>query len=262
MKIAEYPYPIWPWQQNMGFPWPRLQFCQSERPFTLRSGVSFPSLLMAYEEWGQINKGPVVLVLHGLTGDSHVARHTYQDSPGWWDGIVGYGKAIDLHRYHVISANVLGGSMGSTGPQSLDAEGRPYGRRFPQITMYDMAHAVHHLLADLHIEQNIRVIGGSMGGMLALAYGSLYAEETTGIMAIAAPIAHSPWAIAFHTVSRTAILNDPDFNDGDYYLTGKFPVQGLSVARMANMISYQSRESMERKFGRYYQTEEKTEFQI
>lgn len=259
----KYPYPIWPWQMSQGFPWPRLQFYRAPGPFALDSGEQLPELLLAYEEWGKIGTGPPIVIFHALTGDSHVTRHTYQDSAGWWDALVGFGKAIDLHQYHVISVNVLGGAMGTTGPHSPAPDGHPYGSRFPAITLYDMARSVrmlveqHLQLADLPI-----VIGGSMGGMIAYAYGFLYPHEVRGILAVGSPIKHSPWAMAFHTVGRMAITSDPDFCGGDYYLTGAHPSQGLAVARMADMISYQSPESMETKFGRHYQTAQRDEFQV
>ncbi len=259
----KYPYPIWPWQMSQGFPWPRLQFYRTPGPFALDSGEKLPELLLAYEEWGKIGTGTPIVIFHALTGDSHVTRHTYQDSAGWWDALVGFGKAIDLHQYHVISVNVLGGAMGTTGPHSPAPDGHPYGSRFPAITLYDMARSVRMLveqhleLADLPI-----VIGGSMGGMIAYAYGFLYPHEVRGILAVGSPIKHSPWAMAFHTVGRMAITSDPDFCGGDYYLTGSHPSQGLAVARMADMISYQSPESMETKFGRHYQTAQRDEFQV
>ncbi len=261
MKIAKYPYPVWPWQQQQGFPWPRLQFQWWQEPFALDCGEVLPELLVAYEEWGQADR-PAIVVFHALTGDSHVARHTYADSPGWWDGVVGFGKAIDLHQYHVVASNVLGGAMGTTGPSSITIQGTPYGKQFPTITLYDMARAQHRLIEALAIPSPYLVVGGSMGGMMALAYASLYPDEVRGVMAIGAPIAHSPWAIAFHTVGKNAILADPLFMEGDYYLSGKAPQSGLSLARMADMISYQSPESMQEKFGRYYQTGDRQEFQV
>ncbi len=263
MKMARYPYPIWSWQVNQGFPWPRLQFFRAPDPFPLESGEILPELILAYEEWGQIGKGLPVVIFHAVTGDSHVARHTYRDNAGWWDSQVGYGKAIDLHQYHVISLNVLGGAMGSTGPSSLAPDGHPYGGSFPRVTMFDMVRAAKILIdAIIGSDEKLVVVGGSMGGMMALAYGALYGYSLRGILAIGSPIAHSPWAIAFHTVGRQAIMSDPFFNQGNYYLTPNYPSQGLAVARMADMISYQSPQSMEAKFGRLYQTPDQDEFQI
>ncbi|AUW94098.1 MAG: homoserine O-acetyltransferase [Sulfobacillus thermotolerans] len=261
--MGRYPYPIWPWQVSQGFPWPRLQFYRAKGPFVLDSGESLPELLLAYEEWGKIGSGIPVVIFHALTGDSHVTRHTYQDAAGWWDAMVGFGKAIDLHQYHVISVNVLGGAMGTTGPHSPGPDGHPYGSRFPRITLYDMARASRILLEEaVQLADRPILIGGSMGGMVAYAYGALYAKDIRGILAIGSPIRHSPWAIAFHTVGRMAITSDPAFNNGDYYLSGSYPTHGLALARMADMISYQSPVSMDKKFGRHYQTAEREEFQI
>ncbi|OLZ09907.1 homoserine O-acetyltransferase MetX [Sulfobacillus thermosulfidooxidans] len=263
MKMTKYPYPIWPWQLSQGFPWPRLQFLRTSDPFRLDSGDVLPELLIAYEEWGQIGKGTPIVIFHALTGDSHVTRHTYQDSAGWWDNLVGFGKPIDLHQYHVISLNVLGGAMGSTGPHSPAEDGHPYGGRFPKLSLFDMARAAKILIdAVLGDRDKPLVIGGSMGGMMAYAYAMLYPETLRGILTIGSPIWHSPWAIAFHTVGRQAIMSDPYFNGGNYYLTGAYPSQGLALARMADMISYQSPKSMDTKFGRLYQTPERDEFQI
>ena len=261
MKLTKYPYPVWPWQQQQGFPWPRVQFQWWPEPFALDSGAVLPNLLLAYEEWGQPDR-PTIVVFHALTGDSHVARHTYQDHAGWWDGVVGYGKAIDLHQYHVVASNVLGGAMGTTGPSSLSEEGTPYGGQFPNLSLFDMVRAQHRLIETLSIPKPYLVVGGSMGGMMALAYGALYPDEVSGVLAIGAPISHSPWAIAYHTVGKSAILADEAFLGGHYYLSGKTPETGLALARMADMISYQSPESMQNKFGRHYQTAERQEFQV
>lgn len=216
---------------------------------------------MAYEEWGQASN-PTVVIFHALTGDSHVSRHIYRDQAGWWDGVVGFGKGIDLHQYHVVASNVLGGAMGSTGPSSRTQDGTPYGGDFPSLTLFDMARAQHRLLEALNLEKPYFLVGGSMGGMLALAYASCYPETVKGVLAVGAPTTHSPWAIAFHTVGRSAILGDPRFAGGHYYMNDEGPAWGLAVARMADMISYQSPESMQQKFGRYYQSPDHQEFQV
>ncbi len=261
--MTKYPYPIWPWQLNQGFPWPRLQFYHAVEPFSLDSGETLPELLLAYEEWGKIGTGVPIVIFHALTGDSHVARHTYREEAGWWDNMVGYGKPVDLHRYHVISVNVLGGSMGSTGPQTPAPDGLPFGSRFPEITLYDIARAIKLLLdREIALSAPPIIIGGSMGGMVAYAFAQRYPHSMQGILTIGSPIMHSPWAIAFHTIGRAAIAADPAFNGGDYYLSGVNPAQGLALARMVDMISYQSPQSMDTKFSRHYQTAEHGEFQI
>jgi homoserine O-acetyltransferase len=201
-----------------------------------------------------------VVVLHALTGDSHVASHTADDRPGWWEAIVGAGKAINTERYHVLASNVLGGAMGSTGPSSVDSHGRIWGSRFPRLTLEDRIAALHDLIAALNLGSVI-LIGGSMGAMMALAYARAYPAETLGVMAIGSPMSHGPWAIAYHTVARQAILNDPEFRGGDYY-EGPGPRQGMTLARMADMISYQSPEAMQRKFGRERRADDTQEFQV
>lgn len=261
MSEAAYPYPIWPWQQAQGFPWRFLQFYRSKEPLKLDGGSELGDLCLAYEEWGD-RRHPAVIVFHALTGDSHVARHTPDDRPGWWDGVVGPGLALDTNRYFVLSANAIGGAMGSTAPSTPDAGGTPYGRKFPRLTLFDMARATRRLVEERGIQGPVVVMGGSMGGMMALAYAALYADDVAAVLAIGAPIQHEPWAIAYHTVGRTAIRQDPAFHDGDYYRHGEVPAKGLAVARMADMISYQHPESMALKFGRRFQTAAQDEFQI
>ncbi len=261
MKLTKYPYAVWPWQQQQGFPGPRLQFHEWTEPFLLDSGQVLPSILMAYEEWGQ-ETNPTVVIFHALTGDSHVSRHTYRDQAGWWDGVVGFGKGIDLYQYHVVASNVLGGAMGSTGPSSRSPDGTPYGGDFPHLTLFDMARAQHRLLEALNLKKPYLLVGGSMGGMIALAYAALHPDVVKGVLTIGAPTTHAPWAIAFHTVGRAAILGDPRFSGGHYYLNEEGPSRGLAVARMADMISYQSPESMQQKFGRHFQSTDQEEFQV
>lgn len=250
---------LWPWQKNQGFPWPSVQFYCSDTPFITHTGAAIEPWQLAYEEWGPKSGQPVV-IFHALTGDSHVASHHPEEVPGWWEGILGAGKALDSERHHVLCFNVLGGAMGSTGPSSLDADGRPLGSRFPSLSLFDMARAARQLIKVWHPEP-IRIIGGSMGGMLAYAYGSLYPDDVDAILAIGAPIQHEPWAIAYHTIGRTAIEKDPHFENGDYY-GGPYPASGLSIARMADMISYQHPDAMAEKFGRRLQLPEAEKFQV
>lgn len=250
--VREYPDVVRPWQRSAGFPWPGLQFAWFDQPFALDSGAVLPHVTLAWEEWGpSTGTEPVVLIFHALTGDSHVASHGLGDRPGWWEGVVGAGKAIDTRRWRVVAANVLGGAMGSTGPASRGPGGKPWGAAFPEVSLFDMARATHLLVEALGIRR-VHVVGGSMGGMIGFAYAALYGEEVASLIAIGAPVMHSPWAIAYHVVGRTAIVNDPAFAGGDYYEAERGPENGLAVARMADMISYQSPESMERKFGRQW----------
>lgn len=261
MKISDvYPDRIMPWQREVGFPWPGLRFALFDDPLRLDEGSALDPWVLAFEEWGIRGRGPTVMVLHALTGDSHVAASTPDDHAAWWSGVVGPGKAIDPDHYHVVSANVLGGAMGSLGPASTHADGRPWGSRFPRLSLNDMVRALHRLVEELDLGPVV-LIGGSMGGMMALAYALEFGMNVRGVMAIGSPICHGPWAIAYHTVSRTAIRQDPGFLGGDYY-DKRGPEQGLALARMADMISYQSPEAMARKFGRSYQPDRPQEFRV
>lgn len=262
MNIADYPFTIWPWQTQSGFPWPELKFYQGSTVFPLDSGESLSGLFLAYEEWGD-PENPTVVIFHALTGDSHAGRHHLHDRPGWWDNVVGPGTVLDPRDYHIIVPNTLGGAMGSFAPSTALPGQEPLGSRFPKMSLFDMARATHELLEWLQVgNRPVLLIGGSMGGMTAMAFASLYPEQARAVLAIGAPIEHSPWAIAFHSVGRTAIRTDPLFRDGNYYSCADCPDRGLRVARMADMISYQSPKSMEEKFGRRYQTSQHTEFQI
>lgn len=248
-----------PWLAAEGFPWQGVQFYTDSDPLSLDSGAVFPSFRLAYEEWGPKTGQPVV-VFHALTGDSHVAPHSGEDRKGWWNGVMGPGQGLDTNQYHVLCLNVLGGALGSTGPWSLHQDGKPYGSRFPHLTLFDMARAAHRLIGPW-AQGNLRLIGGSMGGMLAYAYAALYPDEVQAIFAIGAPIGHEPWAIAYHSVGRMAIMSDVHFAGGDYY-EGPFPDEGLKLARMADMLSYQHPQSMQKKFGRQRQDPDQSEFQI
>lgn len=224
--------------------------------FSLESGAYLDKVEIAYETWGELNatRSNAVLICHALTGDSHVASHPDrpQSAPGWWEEIVGPGKAIDTNRYFVICSNVLGGCRGSTGPSSphpSDPGGRSYGTRFPVITIRDMVRAQYLLLHRLGVERLHVVIGGSMGGMQALEWAATYPEFVEAVVNIAAPARYSAQAIAYNAVQRQAILNDPAWQGGNY-APGEGPRLGLSLARMLGMITYQSWESMQRKFDR------------
>lgn len=248
-----------PWQAGQGYPWEGIQYFRARKPLVTDGGAVLSDWQLAYEEWGPKSGSPVA-IFHALTGDSHAAAHSSEGPPGWWQGVVGPGVGLNTDVYRVLCFNVLGGAMGSTGAWSPDAEGRPWGSRFPALSVFDMARAAHALLAEWSPEP-IRIIGGSMGGMLAYAYAALYPDHVSAIMTIGAPIRHEPWAIAYHTVGRAAILNDPSFQGGDYY-DGPYPENGLATARMADMISYQHPRSMGQKFGRKRQPPHFDDFEI
>lgn len=229
--------------------WSRLtgQALQLERAGTL------PWVDVAYETYGRLDPdgANAVLVCHALTGDSHAAAHDDTASPrGWWEGLIGPGRALDTRRYFVVCPNVLGGCRGTTGPRSPhhDGSGR-YGTRFPLITIGDMVEVQHRLLRQLGVQRLALVVGGSMGGMQALEWAVRYPELLQRAAVFAAPARTGALAIALNEVQRQAILRDPGWLDGAYE-DGEGPAAGLGLARMVGMISYQGESALERRFGR------------
>lgn len=222
---------------------------------SLAGGRTLSHVTVAYETFGTLSEqgDNAVLVCHALSGDAHVAAGVDDLGalrPGWWDVLVGPGKAIDTDRYFVVCANVLGGCSGTTGPGSLDPEtGQQFGLRFPLVTIEDMVDVQASLIDALGIDRLCAVVGGSMGGMQALAWALRYPDRVAGVVPIATTWRLGAQAIAFNEVGRTAILGDPAFNNGDYYESGQ-PHHGLGIARMVGHITYLSDESMRAKFGR------------
>jgi homoserine O-acetyltransferase len=219
----------------------------------LESGRRFGPVTLAYETYGELNrdKSNAILVQHTLTSDAHAAGFHHGDKrPGWWDDMVGPGKAFDTREYFVICSNVIGGCKGSTGPSSINPDtGKPYALGFPVITIKDMVETQKRLMDYLGIERLLCVAGGSMGGMLALQWVASYPEKLCAAILIATAWKQSPQQIAFAEVGRQAIMKDPDWNNGNYY-DGPPPENGLSVARMIAHITYMSEVSMENKFSR------------
>jgi homoserine O-acetyltransferase/O-succinyltransferase len=233
------------------------------QPLPLDSGQTLEGATIAYETYGELGagKGNAILVFHALTGDQYVASpHPITRKPGWWDRMIGPGKPIDTNRFFVICANVVGGCMGSTGPASLSADGKPWGMRFPVITIHDMVRAQVALLDALGIDRLHAVVGGSMGGMLALSFAARHAARAERVLAIATTARHSAQNIAFHEVGRQAIMADPNWNGGAYYGRGKGPEKGLAVARMAAHITYLSEAGLTAKFGRRLQDRQAKSF--
>jgi homoserine O-acetyltransferase len=241
---------------------------------SLASGRTLAGVEVAYETFGTLDadRANAVLVCHALSGDAHVATGPGADGAervGWWEGMVGPGQPIDTERYFVICSNVLGGCSGTTGPGSIDAEtGRPFGLHFPLVTIEDMVDVQAALLDELGIPRLLAVVGGSMGGMQALAWARRYPERVASVLAGATTWRLAAQAIAFNEVGRTAILGDPGFSGGDYYGGGAQPDHGLAIARMIGHITYLSDESMHDKFGRRLQDRENhafdfvTEFEV
>ncbi|MFC3097019.1 homoserine O-acetyltransferase MetX [Alteraurantiacibacter palmitatis] len=233
-------------------------------PLPLDSGKVLPNVRLAYETYGEMaaDRGNVILIFHALTGDQFVAAtHPITGKPGWWERMVGPGLPIDTSRYHVICANIIGGCMGSTGPADLAEDGAPYAMRFPVITIRDMVRAQVAMLDQLGIDRLHAVVGGSMGGMLALSFAANWPGRADRVLAIATTARHSAQNIAFHEVGRQAIMADPDWRGGDYYGGGgKGPEKGLSVARMAAHITYLSEAGLTEKFGRRLQDRDAKSF--
>lgn len=233
---------------------PSLQYAQLDGPIRLDSGRVMGPITVAYETYGTLapNQENVILIPHALTGDSHCASHGPHDpEEGWWEPLVGPGRVFDTDRYFIICANVLGGCQGTTGPSTIDpVTGRPYGMRFPVVTIRDMVRVQHALLQHLGIERLFLVAGGSMGGMQTLQWAIDYPEIVGAVLPIATPGRSSAQSIAYNEVGRQAIMLDPFWRGGDYYGYDEGPDAGLGVARMIGMITYQSDASMAEKFGR------------
>jgi homoserine O-acetyltransferase len=218
----------------------------------LELGGELPSVTVAYETYGRLNAAGdnAVLVCHAISGDSHVARHNVEDDPGWWDIVVGPGKAIDTDHLFVICPNLLGSCRGSTGPGSVNpATGEPYGPDFPTITIGDMVEVQRRLLDHLGVETLRAVVGGSIGGHQALTWATRWPERVRNVIALATSPRLTSQALAFDVVGRNAIRRDPHYYGGRYYGEKHGPEAGLAIARMIGHITYLSREAMRQKFG-------------
>jgi len=227
------------------------------KPLRLDSGAKLEPLEVAYKTYGRLNetKTNAILVCHALTGDQHAGSiNPVTGRPGWWDRVIGPGLPLDPQRYFIVSTNVVGGCMGSTGPASTNPKtGQPYGLAFPVITIADMVRAQAMLIEALGVETLLAVVGGSMGGMQVLQWAADYPEKLFSAVCIAAAPRHSAQNIAFHEVGRQAIMADPDWRGGAYESQGVRPEKGLAVARMAAHITYLSETALQRKFGRELQ---------
>jgi homoserine O-acetyltransferase len=242
----------------------RVVLFTEDDPLVLDSGETLAPVEVAYETYGEraADDRNVVVICHALTGDAHAAgHHGDPDRPGWWDTLIGPGKPVDTDRLFVISSNLLGGCQGTTGPSSIDpATGQPYGLRFPLFTVSDLVKVHRKLLAHLGVQRVLAAVGGSLGGMQVLQWALDHPDELDNGIVVCATSRLSAQNIAFSAVARAAIMNDPDFADGDYYATGKGPDHGLSVARMMAHITYVSEESMRQKFGRRIQDRDEPRF--
>ena len=252
------------------------QFLDLPTPVALDCGRKLHPIRMAYETYGTLSaaRDNVILVCHALSGDAHAAGFTTKPAAastrdgfraeerdgtmsrglGWWDGMIGPGKAFDTDRFFVFSSNLLGGCRGTPGPSSTNpATGRPYGSDFPVITVADMVRAQHALLTALGITRLAAVAGGSLGGMQALEWAVLYGDQVDAIIPIASTHALHPQGVAWNAIARNAITADPDWQGGHYYGTGRAPTAGMGVARMVGHVTYLSATSLNQKFGRRLQ---------
>ena len=218
-------------------------------------GGYLEEVTLAYETWGELDSSGenAILIVHALTGDSHCAggvSEAYRRG-GWWDEMVGPRRPVDTDEHFVVCSNVLGGCSGSTGPASVDPEtDRPYGMRFPIITIRDIVRTQKRLLDNLGVRRLEVVIGGSIGGQQALEWAVEFPDFVEKAVPVAATGALGPQGLGMSEIGRRAIMADPDWQGGDYYGTGRSPETGLAIARMAGMLTYQSAEGQWERFGR------------
>jgi homoserine O-acetyltransferase len=245
-------------------------------PLPLDCGRELRSVRVAYETYGTLSprRDNAILVCHALSGDAHAAG-TSATPPeagtrdgfaaerrdgaagkglGWWDGMIGPGKAFDTDRFFVISTNLLGGCRGTTGPSSTDPDtGRQYGSDFPVITVADMVRCERAFLDELGVERLAAVAGGSLGGMQALQWAVLFPDQVDAIVVIASTHALHPQGLAWNAIARESIIRDPAWQGGHYYGTGRTPDGGMGVARMVGHITYLSAPALDDRFGRRLQ---------
>jgi homoserine O-acetyltransferase len=263
----------------------RTQYVDLPAPLPLDSGRRLEHVRIAYEAYGRLApaRDNVILVCHALSGDAHAAG--YSDDPeapsavdgfgadergiaprgglGWWDGMIGPGKAFDTDRYHVLCTNLIGSCRGSTGPASLNpATGEPYGPDFPVITVGDMGRAEARFLDALGIDTLLAVGGGSLGGMQALEWSVAFPRRVRSVVSIASTARLGSQGVAWNAIARNAIMADPAWQGGRYYGSGRVPTAGIGLARMVGHVTYLSAESMREKFDRRLQDRERYSFTL
>ena len=220
----------------------------------LEGGQKIEDAIIAFSTWGVLNKNRsnAILICHALSGDQYAAGiNPVNKKEGWWQNMIGPNKVLDTNKYFIICPNVLGGCMGTTGPSSINKSSkRPYGLSFPIYTIKDIVNMQVKLIDYLKIEQLFSILGGSMGGMQVLEWASSHSNRVYTAIPIAASYRHTAQNIAFHEVGRQAIMNDPNWNEGNYYEQIEKPRHGLAVARMIAHITYLSEGAFQKKFGR------------
>jgi homoserine O-acetyltransferase len=280
MSTAELP-PIQP--GSVGYT--HTQFLDLPGSLPLDCGRELPHVRIAYETYGRLTpeRDNVIVVCHALSGDAHAAGISLdsnvvsaldgfraderginlKSATGWWDGMIGPGKAFDTERYFVVCTNLIGGCRGSTGPSSLNPEtGRPYGLTFPVISVGDMVRAERCFLQQLGIERVLAIGGGSLGGMRALEWSVSYPDEVVACIPIASTARLGAQGMAWNAIARSAIMADPDWQGGDYYGTGRQPNAGIGVARMVGHVTYLSAHGMAKKFGRRLQDRDEYSYSL
>lgn len=237
----------WPTEKTVTFGYP-------PHSFRLESGKTLGPVTVAYETYGQLapDGKNAIYLCHALTGSAHAAGSGSKagQEAGWWQELVGAGKAFDTNRYFIVSANVLGGCYGTTGPACLNPDtGIPYAMQFPVVTIRDMVRIQKTLLDHLGVRHLVAVAGGSMGGMQALEWSVCYPDFVSSVIPVGCSERLTPITIAYNQAGRRAIMNDPNWCSGNYY--GRtFPASGLALARMIGTITYKSKETFEERFGR------------
>ncbi|MDF1610635.1 homoserine O-acetyltransferase MetX [Stygiobacter electus] len=222
-----------------------------EDEFIFESGDKLKNITVAYETYGKLNEDGTnaIIVCHALTGDAHASSFNNPDGrDGWWDGIIGEDKALDPKKYFIVCSNFLGSCYGTSGPASINnSTNQKFNLSFPKVTVRDMVHLQKYLIDYLGIQKIKTVIGGSLGGMQALEWALLYPELVESIIPIACGAKHSAWAIGLNEIQRKAIMDDPHWNNGNYYSQ---PLNGLATARMLAMMTYRTNMNFENRFGR------------